>query len=552
MKNFIYLLIIILTCAFSQKAAAQPDHYVINGFIEGAEGVKFVLQSNSSGRVVTIDSAVVTNGLFRMFRGSAKYPELDYLFAPEKGKGVTFYVENAIIKITGNIDSLSNVRITGSKSQNEYATLQKTTKPISDKMMKLSNEYKAANEAVMTEMKTVQKDYVKNNPGSFVSPVIISSMARDMKPEEIESMINTLDPEVAKSQLIIDLKTKMTAQSMVVVGKKAPDFILNDVKGKPVSLSSKIGPKLLLIDFWAGWCAPCRQENPNVLKVYNEFKKEGFDILGVSLDRKKDDWEKAIKDDKLPWTQVSDLKYFDSKAAKLYNVESIPANFLLDEKGIIVAVNIRGKALRNIVYGRLVSGTVTDLDSNVYNTVIIGKQVWMAENLKTTKYRNGDPIPNITDIVGWKDLTTGAYCNHNNDVKRGEIYGRLYNWYAVNDKRNIAPKGWHIPTDADWKILANSLGGEKVAGGKVKEAGTAHWESPNLGATNESGFTAIGGSSRSIKDNFIILGTREAWWSSTENSKDEAVTYETMSIHYALWRSQFDKRTGNSVRCVKD
>jgi thiol-disulfide isomerase/thioredoxin len=126
------------------------------------------------------------------------------------------------------------------------------------------------------------------------------------------------------------------------------------VKGKPVSLSSKIGPRLLLIDFWAGWCAPCRQENPNVLKVYNEYKKKGFDIIGVSLDRTKDDWEKAIKDDKLPWTQVSDLNYFNSAAAKLYNVASIPANFLLDEKGVIVAVNLRGEILANKVKEMLV------------------------------------------------------------------------------------------------------------------------------------------------------------------------------------------------------
>jgi uncharacterized protein (TIGR02145 family) len=554
MKNFIFLLIFIVTCAFSQKVAAQPDHFVINGFIEGAEGVKFILQSNSSGRVVTIDSAVIANGLFRMFRGSAKYPELDYLSAPEKGKGVTFYVENAIITITGKLDSLSNARITGSKSQNEYAALQKTTKPISDRMMKLSNEYKAANEAVMTEMKTVQKDYVKNNPGSFVSPVIISSMARNMKPEETESMINALDPEVAKSPLIMDIKTKIMAQRMVVVGKKAPDFTLNDVKGKPISLSSKIGPKLLLIDFWAGWCAPCRQENPNVLKVYNEFKKEGFDIIGVSLDRKKDDWEKAIKDDKLPWTQVSDLNYFNSAAAKLYNLESIPANFLLNEKGIIVAVNIRGDALYNVVRGRLVSGTVTDVEGNVYNTVIIGKQVWMTENLKTTKYRNGDPIPNVTDGSEWSKLTSGAYCYLSNDVNIAKTYGHLYNWFAVHDPRNIAPKGWHVASEDEWTKMISYLGGDRAAGGKLKEAGTTHWQSPNLAATNQTGFTSLPGGEREPNGVFNALALRMLafMWSSTGISEEDARAYTTGAKYFTVGQNKSNKHFGFSVRCVKD
>jgi peroxiredoxin len=135
----------------------------------------------------------------------------------------------------------------------------------------------------------------------------------------------------------------------VSVGKKAPDFTMNDVAGNPVSLSSKFGAKLLLVDFWAAWCGPCRQENPNVVKVYNEFKKKGFDIFGVSLDRSKDDWVKAIADDKLSWTHVSDLQYWSNAAAKMYAVNSIPANFLLDETGTIIARNLRGEDLRNKV-----------------------------------------------------------------------------------------------------------------------------------------------------------------------------------------------------------
>jgi peroxiredoxin len=131
----------------------------------------------------------------------------------------------------------------------------------------------------------------------------------------------------------------------VAVGQKAPDFTLNDAEGKPVALYSKIGSKLLLIDFWAAWCRPCRQENPNVVKVYGEFHKKGFDVVGVSLDHEKDAWIKAISDDKLTWTHLSDLQFWNNAAAKLYAVNSIPANFLLDETGKIIGKNLRGKDL---------------------------------------------------------------------------------------------------------------------------------------------------------------------------------------------------------------
>jgi thiol-disulfide isomerase/thioredoxin len=124
---------------------------------------------------------------------------------------------------------------------------------------------------------------------------------------------------------------------------------MNDPADKPVSLSSRIGPKLLLIDFWASWCGPCRQENPNVVKVYNEFHKKGFEIFGVSLDQKKEDWVRAISDDKLTWTHVSDLKYWGNDAARLYAVNAIPSNFLLDDKGIIIGRNLRGDELYNKV-----------------------------------------------------------------------------------------------------------------------------------------------------------------------------------------------------------
>ena len=162
-------------------------------------------------------------------------------------------------------------------------------------------------------------------------------------------MVNGLDTSIAALPEIKSLKERVAVMKAVAVGQKAPDFTLNDVNGNPVALSSKIGSKLLLIDFWAAWCNPCRQENQNLVKVYNEFHKKGFDVFGVSLDQKKEAWVKAIADDKLTWIHVSDLQYWNNAAAKLYSVNSIPANFLLDETGKIIGKNLRGEALYNKV-----------------------------------------------------------------------------------------------------------------------------------------------------------------------------------------------------------
>src|ERR1035437_682216 len=170
----------------------------------------------------------------------------------------------------------------------------------------------------------------------------------------------------------------------------------------------------------------------------------------------------------------------------------------------------------------LTYGTMTDQDGNVYKTITIGTQTWMAENLRTIKYRDGTPIPNVTDNTTWTNLTTDAYCNYNNTTSADTIaiYGRLYNWYAATNSHNIAPIGWHVPTEAEWTTLIYYLGGYSVAGGKMKETGTTHWKTPNTGATNESGFTALPSGVRSDWrttpiGKFVNMGYHTIYWSST-------------------------------------
>lgn len=209
------------------------------------------------------------------------------------------------------------------------------------------------------------------------------------------------------------------------------------------------------------------------------------------------------------------------------------------------------------------STTVTDIDGNVYNTVTIGTQVWMKENLKVTKFRDGTPITNVTADGTWVGLTSGAYCDYNNDVTNVAIYGRLYNFYAVVDSRNLCPSGWHVPSDTEWKTLEMYLGMSQTEadkydtwrgtneGGKLKETGTTHWTNPNNGATNSSGFLGLPGGQRGGYGNFGSIGIEAQWHTSTPTGGDgyRRSLYNSLSTinRYSTW-----KLCGYSVRCIKD
>jgi len=195
-------------------------------------------------------------------------------------------------------------------------------------------------------------------------------------------------------------------------------------------------------------------------------------------------------------------------------------------------------------------GTVTDIDGNVYQTITIGTQCWMVGNLKVTKYQNGDPIPNITDNNTWGNLPTAAYCNYNNNVSNGSTYGRLYNWFAVNDSRNIAPVGWHVATLAEFATLESYLGGSSIAGGEMKASSS---DTPGWDGTNSSGFTALPAGYRyHVSGLFATLGTSAAFWTTTEYSALFAWNKYLNTSDVVSSSSPPSKTQGFSVRCLKD
>jgi len=204
----------------------------------------------------------------------------------------------------------------------------------------------------------------------------------------------------------------------------------------------------------------------------------------------------------------------------------------------------------------LTYGTMTDQDGNEYKTIHVNGQTWMAENLRTTKYRNGDNIPKIVNNSDWASLTTGAYCNYNNtdNIDTIATYGRLYNWYTTSNSRNLAPEGWHVATNTDWELLALLLGGEDVAAFKFKENGESHWYGFGEYATNESGMTILPSGLRGPSDgNFCCMGARGSYWSSTQG--DDGYAWNIPFVNSPSGdcvRVLNHMKYGYAIRCVKD
>ncbi len=199
-----------------------------------------------------------------------------------------------------------------------------------------------------------------------------------------------------------------------------------------------------------------------------------------------------------------------------------------------------------------VENKMTDIDGNQYDVIKIGNQIWMKENLKVSKYRNGEAIPTGLVNTVWANTNKGAYAIYNNDNTNNARYGKLYNWYAVNDSRGLCPSGWHIPSESDWSTLISYLGGDLSCGGKLKSIGTSYWYSPNSDATNVSGFSALPGGLRDNDGSFDVIRNYAFFWSATEYGNNDAFTRNLDYYSNDFGRSYGNKRNGFSVRCVSD
>ncbi len=361
--RFITILIAFISILFLASCSNQNESkYTLHVKIQGAKDtVAYLVKQTADGKQVKVDSTAVKNGE-ATFTGNLEYPVFYFVQLQKQQLYLPLFVDNEEITATASVNDMRNRKVTGSKAQDEFAEVIDSLNTYTRQERQLGMQYQQARQngdtVLMNDLENQYnqldsdkaeylKDYVLSHPKSVPAAFVFLYNLSMYELEDMDTVVSSLDSSILGSEYVKELTDKVSSLKKVSIGQPFTDFTLDDPDGNPVPLSSVAGhDNYVLVDFWASWCQPCRAENPNIVKAYRLYHDKGFDIFGVSFDKDKDKWIQAIKDDSLVWTQVSDLKYWQSEAGKIYGVQAIPHNILIDPNGIIIDKNIRGAWLQ--------------------------------------------------------------------------------------------------------------------------------------------------------------------------------------------------------------
>lgn len=365
MKKIFYI-ITLATLVFACNKVGKNE-YLVSGVADGIENGKkiYIELQDETGAPVIKDTAVIENGKFE-FKGKSESIELAFIKIENENSQLPFILEEGEIKITYATDSLFKSKISGTMNNDKLQFFNNESNKISKKLAKFqeqnSERMRAAKTAqdtatinmimkeyssYQTSLNEVSKTFIKDNPKAFLSVLLVENflMRQYLTIEETKEYFSKLDPSLLKTKSGENIKKTLASFDQIQIGKKAPEFSAKNPDGKEISLKESLG-KVTIIDFWASWCEPCRAENPNVVALYNQYHDKGLNIIGVSLDKDGAKWKEAIVKDGLTWNQISNLKFWKEPIAELYNVKAIPAMFILDVNGNIVARDLKGEALK--------------------------------------------------------------------------------------------------------------------------------------------------------------------------------------------------------------